>query len=382
MIYSPQEDLKQKLIWLMTLRMVVIITLLGSAILIQLVSRTILPINPLYFLIFLSSLFTLFYAFIFNRVPDSKSARLSSAYWRCSRYNPSCVFHGGSQKFLFVFVHTVNHFRQHSAYRPGSMYIASAASISYGALLVILHYNVLPHYDLDPYEIASITYKLLYYYIFIHLFVFYFTGMLSSYLSERLRRTRTALEEMDEDLSDLRFLHQKIIDNMTAGLIITNLEGQINFLNEPAIRILNLPIQNLLGTKIATLFVQEIQMEKVNESLQIFPSVSLERSLIWEKQGILVGMNFSYLHSQKGLPTGYLVIFQDITETRKMERQFRMQERMAAIGTMAAGIAAFCASRSGTSSRTSSWPAWTMSLSLTSTSLTRPAQLRGPSRTS
>jgi len=34
-----------------------------------------------------------------------------------------------------------------------------------------------------------------------------------------------------------------------------------------------------------------------------------------------------------------MLIFQDITESRKMERQYRLQERMAAIGTMAAGIA-------------------------------------------
>src|SRR5688500_10775522 len=69
---NRQEDLRQKLIWMMTLRMVIIITLLGSAILIQLVSRTILPLNPLYFLIFLTSLFTLFYAFLCNRIPDLK----------------------------------------------------------------------------------------------------------------------------------------------------------------------------------------------------------------------------------------------------------------------------------------------------------------------
>ncbi len=338
-MYSPQEDLKQKLIWLMTLRMVIIITLLGSAILIQLVSRTILPINPLYFLIFLTSVFTLFYAFIFNRVPDLKVL----AYLQLSGdvlVITLLVYFTGGVKSSFSFLYTLVIISASILlYRRGSLYIASAASISYGSLLVFLHYKIFPYYDLEPYEIASITYKLLYYYIFIHLFAFYFTGILSSYLSERLRRTRTALEEMDEDLSDLRFLHQKIIDNMTAGLIITNLEGQINFVNEPGIRILNVPIQNLLGKSIANIFQQDIQMEKVNEALKTFPFVSLERGLIGDKQGILVGMNFSYLQSQKGSPTGYMVIFQDITETRKMERQFRMQERMAAIGTMAAGIA-------------------------------------------
>lgn len=323
----------------MTLRMVIIITLLGSAILIQLVSRTILPINPLYFLIFLTSLFTLFYAFLFNRTRDLKVL----AYLQLSGdvlVITLLVYFTGGVKSSFSFLYTLSIISASILlYRRGSLYIASASSISYGTMLVLLHHQVLPYYDLEPYEIASITYKLLYYYVFIHLFAFYLTAMLSSYLSERLKRTRTALEEMDEDLSDLRLLHQKIIDNMTAGLIITNLEGQINFINEPGIRILNLPIQELLGKKIEHLFLQEIHVQKIHQTLQTYPFVNVERSFVRDKQNVLLGMNLSFLQSQKGIPTGYMLIFQDITESRKMERQFRLQERMAAIGTMAAGIA-------------------------------------------
>src|SRR5439155_9758888 len=36
---------------------------------------------------------------------------------------------------------------------------------------------------------------------------------------------------------------------------------------------------------------------------------------------------------------GYLVSFQDVTEYKKLERDARMQQRLAAIGQMAAGIA-------------------------------------------
>jgi len=336
---TPQEDLRQKLIWLMTLRMVIIITLLGSAILIQLVSRTILPINPLYFLIFLTSIFTLFYGFLFNRVPDLKLLAYLQLSGDVLVITLLLYFTGGEKSsFSFLYILVIIS-ASILLYRRGSLYIASISSIFYGLLVVLIHYRVVPHYDLDVEEIARIAYRELYYYIFMHLFAFYSTAMMSSYLSERLRRTRTALEEMDEDLSDLRLLHQKIIDSMTAGLVITNLETQINFVNEPGIRILHLPIQDLLGKQIDRLFLQEIEMEKVIETLKTNAFVSLERALVKDKHGILVGMNISYLQSQSGSPTGYMVIFQDITEGRKMERQYRLQERMAAIGTMAAGIA-------------------------------------------
>jgi two-component system sensor histidine kinase PilS (NtrC family) len=319
--------------------MVIIITLLGSAILIQLVSRTILPINPLYFLIFLTSLFTLFYAFLFNRIPDLKLLAYIQLSGDILIITLLVYFTGGvrsSFSFLYILIIISASIL---LYQRGSFYIASLSSISYGSLLVLLHHQVIPYYDLDPFEISSITYKLLYYYIFIHLFAFFFTGILSSYLSERLRRTSTALEEMDEDLSDLRLLHQKIIDNMTAGLMITNLEGQVNFVNDPGIRIFNTPVQNLLGKHVGSLFPENIELEQVQEGLKKWPFLSIERGFLRNKQVTLIGMNVSFLQSQKGFPTGYMFIFQDITQTRKMEQQYRLQERMAAIGTMAAGIA-------------------------------------------
>jgi two-component system sensor histidine kinase PilS (NtrC family) len=336
---AADEDLRRKLIWMMTLRMVIIITLLGSAILIQLVSRTILPINPLYFLIFLTSFFTLCYAFFFNRISNLKLMAYLQLTGDILVITLLMYFTGGvKSSFSFLFILSVIS-ASILLYRKGSLYMASISSISYSLLVVLLQYGVIPYYDMDPHEIAEIDYKLIYYYVFMHLFAFYATALMSSYLSERLKRTRTALEEMDEDLSDLRLLHQKIIDNMTAGLIITSLDGQINFINDPGIRIFATSIQNVLGRKIDRFFQEEIQMPRVTGALKKDPFFSMERTLVSDKQNMLIGMNFSYLQSQTGIPTGFMVIFQDITESRKMERQFRLQERMAAIGTMAAGIA-------------------------------------------
>src|SRR5439155_25523734 len=83
-------------------------------------------------------------------------------------------------------------------YRRGALFIASISSIAYGTLIDLLFYGVIPYYDMQPTEILEISNRLTYYYIFVHIFGFYTTAVLSSYLSERLRRTRTALQEMDE----------------------------------------------------------------------------------------------------------------------------------------------------------------------------------------
>ena len=323
----------------MTFRLVVVITLLGSAILIQLVSRTILPINPLYFLIFLTSFFTLVYAFGFNRMQNLKLMAYLQLTGDVLVITLLLYFTGGTRSsfsFLYILIIITASIL---LYRRGSLYIASFSSISYGLLVDLLYYKVIPYYDLRPYEISEISWRLIYYYIFIHIFAFYSTAFLSSYLSERLKRTRTALAEMDEDLSDLRLLHQKIIDSMTAGLIITSLDGKINFINDPGISLLGRSPEKILGAQIETFFEEEIKLEKIKSTLTQERNIPTERHLRKGTSIVLIGFNISYLHSQTGAPTGLIIIFQDITETRKMERQSYLQERMIAMGTMAAGIA-------------------------------------------
>jgi two-component system, NtrC family, sensor histidine kinase PilS len=51
-------------------------------------------------------------------------------------------------------------------------------------------------------------------------------------------------------------------------------------------------------------------------------------------------MGLSVTHLQMlGGPKGFLITFQDVTEIKKLERDARMQQRLAAVGEMAAGIA-------------------------------------------
>lgn len=332
-------DLRRKIIWMMTFRMVIIITLLGSAILIQLVSRTILPINPLYFLIFLTSFFTLVYASFFRQI---RNLRLM-AYLQLSGdvlvITLLVYFTGGvtsSFSFLYILVIITASIL---LYRRGSFYIASISSVLYGTLFNLLYYGFIPYYDLQPWEISELSNSVIYYNFFLPIFYFYATAFLSSYLSERLRRTRTELEEMDEDFSDLKLVHEKILNSMTAGLVLTNLDGRIHFINEAGLQLLSLPLHQVLGRPVQNLFIEETRLQQIRETLMKQRVLPLERDYRRGKDLLLIGMNLSFMQTKKGNPSGIIVVFQDITETRKMERQLRLQERMVAIGTMAAGIA-------------------------------------------
>src|SRR5438105_1570162 len=154
------EDLRRKITLMMTFRMVIIITILGSAILIQLVSRTILPINPLYYLIFLTSFFTLVYSMTFNR-----TGRLEGlAYWQLTGdvvvITLLLYFTGGVKSpfsFLYILIVITGSIL---LYRRGALFIASISSIAYGTLIDLLFYGVIPYYDMQPTEILEVSNRL------------------------------------------------------------------------------------------------------------------------------------------------------------------------------------------------------------------------------
>src|SRR6185295_393753 len=55
-------------------------------------------------------------------------------------------------------------------------------------------------------------------------------------------------------------------------------------------------------------------------------------------QHVEIGLSIAYLQTPGGR-AGYLVTFQDVTDIKKLERDARLHQRLAAVGEMAAGIA-------------------------------------------
>src|SRR5260370_35335253 len=52
-----------------------------------------------------------------------------------------------------------------------------------------------------------------------------------------------------------------------------------------------------------------------------------------------IGYAVSPLNTLEGKPSGYTLIFQDLTEMKKLEADLRLKDRMAAVGELSAGIA-------------------------------------------
>jgi two-component system sensor histidine kinase PilS (NtrC family) len=110
--------------------------------------------------------------------------------------------------------------------------------------------------------------------------------------------------------------------------------------NHAAESICGLTFQQVVGRQVTeVLQLPPRLVESLNEGLRQGAARRLEfRYRRPEGREIDIGLSATHLETPGGR-AGFLVTFQDLTDIKKLERDARMQQRLAAVGEMAAGIA-------------------------------------------
>jgi two-component system sensor histidine kinase PilS (NtrC family) len=167
-------------------------------------------------------------------------------------------------------------------------------------------------------------------------------ALLSSQLAERLRHSENRLAEAKKDLADYRLFNDRIIESIRSGLITTDLRGNIMTFNRAAEEITGYKAEEVCGKHLFTIFGNiEKQIEEGIQLVRTRPG--LPRFEIGCKtadgRDIHLGFSVAPLVDESELSRGYVVTFQDLTEVMELEREVRRQERLAALGKMAAGLA-------------------------------------------
>jgi two-component system sensor histidine kinase PilS (NtrC family) len=174
----------------------------------------------------------------------------------------------------------------------------------------------------------------------LNLFGFMAVAALSGYLAEGLRRTGAQLQRAATQLEDLQAFNQHVIDSLTSGLTTSDMEGRILTFNRAAEAITGLAASDVVGRAIGDI----LQLPQVFQNLFIAgaaPSLTQRHEFgfqRWDGRQMELGMTSAPLMTPRG-ETGFLFTFQDVTEMKKRDREARVQQRLAAVGEMAAGIA-------------------------------------------
>jgi len=226
-------------------------------------------------------------------------------------------------------------------YRRGSVIIASASSIFYGLIVDLEYYGIFqPLYGPPRSEVYGITSLL--FRVLMNITAFYLIAILSSLLSEQVRKSKAALKVKEIDYYKLETLHRNIIESINSGLLTVDKENRITFFNRAAEGITGYNFSEVYGVKIDEILPE---MKKVEEDPQRIlnydgPSPRFEISFK-RADGRIIHLGFSkaVLKDIEGDSQGEIYAFQDVTRLKEMEEHVILVDRLAAIGRLATGMA-------------------------------------------
>jgi two-component system sensor histidine kinase PilS (NtrC family) len=174
----------------------------------------------------------------------------------------------------------------------------------------------------------------------LNVFGLFAVAFLSGSLAERLRRADVRLVRASEEIADLQFFNQYVIDNLLSGLATADAQNRVLTFNRSAVLITGYSLASVVNqSAIDVLQLPRAFADHLDDELARTRSkreeVQYRRA---DGSVIMLGLSVAQLPLPDGR-RGYLYTFQDVTELKRLERDAQMQKRLAAVGQMAAGIA-------------------------------------------
>src|SRR5690349_49633 len=324
---------------LVAVRVVVVTTLLLAALIIQYTVGKVLPIDYLYIAAGVTYALTLVYIALGFTI-SSRGVNLMIQIAGDLVVETLLVYFTGGLDSPFSFLYLVSIITASMLlYRRGGLLAASGAVILYGVLVDLLYYRVLPL----PAQSLEIDWPAsrLYFNMAANFLGFYATALLTSYLSEQLQRTALELDANRQNLAELRALNQNVVESIPSGLITLSSFGTASFVNPAGCHILQMEPLAILGRHVTELGF--FDFERWNDSREELAAGIVVRKEIEDvtPAGAArnIGFGVSPLSTLEGKAAGYTLIFQDLTEMKKLEAELRLKDRMAAVGELSAGIA-------------------------------------------
>ncbi len=332
-------DLEARLRRLMLFRVVMVTTLLFIATYVEVHSETLREVNPYYFVIVATYSLTVAYALALRFLPR----RLPQVYAQVAGdllIITALVHISGGVRTGFVLLYPLAVLSATMLVpRRGSLAVAGLATVLYGGLLLAVRSGTLSSNGLR--DVVDLPTRPILYSIFILGVACVTVAMLGTYLAESLQRAGRELRAAAVEVADLRELNQVIVDSIQSGLMTTDAEGRILYVNQFAEAILGRSPSGLRGSAVRgvlgspLLGPAELAVRAASRAL-----ARLELSYRHpDGRTLELGVSVTPLATQEASRGGYLVVFQDLTEIRRLEEEVRTKEKLAAVGEMAAQLA-------------------------------------------
>lgn len=205
---------------------------------------------------------------------------------------------------------------------------AALAFILYGAVLDLTFFEIVPSYSSSHPGLRTLQAVIL-----VNLFAFMAVAYLAGLLSSKLRQVDVRLKHTSGQLENLQALHENIIESITGGILTTGPDGYVTFANAAAQKLLERKAHELIGTPVHHIFLDPLPQttgDTTHGEVRYVTGNNYRKTFRVLVSGLEV--------PERGT-IGFVYTFDDLTQIRRLEREVRMQDRLAAVGRLAAAIA-------------------------------------------
>jgi two-component system sensor histidine kinase PilS (NtrC family) len=333
------SNFRRRLLWLIGGRAAAVTVLLGSAIVAQLKSPGTLPIDPFFFLIGLTYALTAVYSMLLRQAEQRRW--IVDVQLACDAILISALIHltgGVASLFSTLYMLPIIAAAAVLSLR-GALMVGLLSSVLYGGLVYAQYFGTpaLPVVEgadvLQPPRVALYT-------VGLNIFGFVAVAGLSGYLSEGLRRAGQELEQASNQIADLQAFSEYAINSLTSGLTTTDVTGTVLTLNKAGEAIIGITAPAAVGRRVQEMLQLPEPCRAIFGPLEQRPPLPRVEYVFTrpDRRQIELGISTAILVTPRG-ESGFVITFQDVTEARRQEREARIQQRLAAVGEMAAGIA-------------------------------------------
>jgi two-component system sensor histidine kinase PilS (NtrC family) len=205
---------------------------------------------------------------------------------------------------------------------------AALAFILYGIMLELAYYGVIQSYSTSHPDLRALQAIIL-----VNLFAYLAIAYLASLLAAKLRQVDVKLKHASGELRSLQALHENIVQAISCGLITTGLDGRVTLVNLAAQKLLERSENDLLNQPVSTIFLDslpQLESERVHGEVRVVMPNTFRKTF---------SVTVSALNISDREILGYVYTFDDLTDIRRLEREVRLQDRLAAVGRLASAIA-------------------------------------------
>jgi PAS domain S-box-containing protein len=167
------------------------------------------------------------------------------------------------------------------------------------------------------------------------------------YSKETLNNWTEAVLRLDSSLALYKNKHELILDSIAIGVLTINKKGELTFVNNALEEIFGFNIDDCLGKNLV--YLKQYCSDQPGEADYVTCTdlviETLETGKIFSGQekeyscGKILKITTSPIRDKTGNITEVVALIQNITEQRQLERAVMHSEKLATVGTLAAGIA-------------------------------------------